>query len=48
MYLRELRFEDLKGTSGIYRMKIELLNRIRAVTPGVKVHDILFQEILVQ
>jgi len=48
MYLRELRFEDLKGTSGIYRMKIELLNRVRAVTPGVKVHDILFQEILVQ
>jgi len=48
MYLRELRLEDLKGTSGIYRMKIELLNRIRAVTPGIKVHDILFQEILVQ
>jgi len=48
MYLRELKFDDLKGTSGIYRMKIELLNRVRAVVPGVKVHDILFQEILVQ
>ncbi len=48
MYLRELRVKDLKGTAGIYRMKIELLNRIGAVTPSVKVKDVLFQEILVQ
>ena len=48
MYLRELRIEDLKGTSGIYRMKLELLSRIRAVTPNIKVRDVLFQEILVQ
>lgn len=47
-YLRELRLEDLRGTSGIYRMKIELLSRVRAVAPTVKVRDILFQEILVQ
>ncbi len=48
MYLRELRVKDLKGTAGIYRMKIELLNRIGAVTPSVRVKDVLFQEILVQ
>ncbi len=48
MYLRELRLEDLRGTSGIYRMKIELLNRVRAAAPTVKVRDVLFQEILVQ
>lgn len=48
MYLRELRIEDLRGTSGIYRMKIELLNRVRAAAPGVKVRDVLFQEMLVQ
>ncbi|MCK4946727.1 MAG: flagellar basal body-associated FliL family protein [Alphaproteobacteria bacterium] len=48
MYLRELRVSDLRGTSGIYRMKIELLNRVRAVAPNVKVRDVLFQEILVQ
>ncbi len=48
MYLRELRIKDLKGTAGIYRMKIELLNRIGAVTPSVNVKDVLFQEILVQ
>jgi len=48
MYLRELRIEDLRGTSGIYRMKIELLSRIRAAAPSVKIKDVLFQEILVQ
>lgn len=48
MYLRELRIEDLRGTSGIYRMKIELLSRIRAAAPNIKIRDVLFQEILVQ
>lgn len=47
-YLRELRLEDLRGSSGMYRMKIELLNRVRAAAPGIKVRDVLFQEILVQ
>jgi len=48
MYLRELRIEDLRGTSGIYRMKIELLSRIRAAAPNIKIRDVLFQEVLVQ
>ncbi|MBI3441936.1 MAG: flagellar basal body-associated FliL family protein [Proteobacteria bacterium] len=48
MYLRELRIEDLRGTSGIYRMKIELLSRVRAAVPNIKIRDVLFQEILVQ
>lgn len=47
-YLRELRVEDLRGSSGIYRLKIELLNRVRAAAPNVGVRDVLFQEILVQ
>src|SRR6218665_3419709 len=47
-YLRELRLDDLRGSSGMYRMKIELLNRVRAATPEVKVRDVLFQEMLVQ
>lgn len=47
-YLRELRIEDLRGSSGLYRMKIELLNRVRAAAPDIKVRDVLFQEILVQ
>lgn len=47
-YLRELRIEDLRGSSGMYRMKIELLSRVRAAAPDLEVHDVLFQEILVQ
>ncbi len=47
-YLRELRLEDLRGSSGMYRMKIELLSRVRAAAPEMKVRDVLFQEILVQ
>lgn len=47
-YLRELRIEDLRGSSGMYRMKIELLSRVRAAAPDITVRDILFQEILVQ
>lgn len=47
-YLRELRLEDLRGSSGMYRMKIELLSRVRAAAPDIKVRDVLFQEILVQ
>lgn len=47
-YLRELRIEDLRGSSGMYRMKIELLNRVRAATPDLRVRDVLFQEMLIQ
>jgi flagellar FliL protein len=47
-YLRELRVEDLRGSSGIYRMKLELLNRVRAAAPDIGVKDVLFQEILIQ
>jgi flagellar protein FliL len=47
-YLRELRLEDLRGSSGLYRMKIELLNRVRAAAADIKVRDVLFQEVLVQ
>ncbi len=47
-YLRELRIEDLRGSSGMYRMKIELLSRVKAAAPSIKVRDVLFQEILVQ
>lgn len=47
-YLRELRIEDLRGSSGMYRMKIELLSRVRAAAPELTVRDVLFQEILVQ
>lgn len=47
-YLRELRIEDLKGSAGIYRLRLELLSRVNAAAPNIKVRDVLFQEILIQ
>ena len=48
VYLRELRPEDLKGSSGIHRLREELLIRLDTSSEPVKVRDILFKEILVQ
>jgi flagellar FliL protein len=47
-YLRELRLEDLRGSAGIYRMRQELLDRVRSAADGVEIKDVLFEEILVQ
>lgn len=47
-YLRELRLEDLRGSAGIYRLRLELLLRVRAAADPVVVRDVLFREILVQ
>ena len=47
-YLRELRVDDLRGSAGIYRLRQELLVRVRAAADPVEVRDILFREILVQ
>ncbi|TVQ85159.1 MAG: flagellar basal body protein FliL [Micavibrio sp.] len=47
-YLRELRLEDMQGSAGLYRMRIELKSRVSSAVPGVEVRDILFQEILIQ
>jgi len=48
VYLRELRIEDLSGSAGMYRLREELLTRIRAAVAPVKVKDILFKEMLIQ
>ncbi len=47
-YLRELRVKDLRGSAGIYRLQIELLNRVNTAAYPVEVKDVLFQEILIQ
>ena len=47
-YLRELRVKDLRGSAGIYRLQMELLNRVNAAASPVEVKDVLFQEILIQ
>lgn len=47
-YLRELRVEDLRGSAGIYRLRQELLARVRNAADPVKIRDVLFREILIQ
>lgn len=48
VYLRELRIEDLKGSAGMYRLREELLTRVRAAISPAMVKDVLFKEMLVQ
>lgn len=47
-YLRELRVDDLRGSAGIYRLRQELLSRVRTAADPVEIRDVLFREILVQ
>lgn len=47
-YLRELRVDDLRGSAGVYRLRQELLARVRIAADPVFVRDVLFREILVQ
>lgn len=48
VYLRELRIEDLQGSAGMYRLREELLRRVRAAAAPAQVKDVLFKEMLVQ
>jgi flagellar protein FliL len=48
VYLRELRADDLQGSSGIFRLREGLLLRVNKVVYPIKITDILFREILVQ
>jgi flagellar FliL protein len=48
VYLRELRLADLRGTSGIDRLREELLLRVGIAARPVQVKDVLFREMLIQ
>jgi flagellar FliL protein len=48
VYLRELRIEDLQGSSGMLRLREELLTRVNNAVKPAKVNDVLFKEMLVQ
>ena len=48
VYLRELRIDDLKGSAGMYRLREELLTRVRAAAHPAKINGVLFKEMLVQ
>lgn len=48
VYLRELRSDDLQGSSGIFRLKEELILRINKVMYPVRISDIHIRDMLVQ
>lgn len=48
VFLREIRIEDLRGSAGIYRLRQELLARIKPAVAPIKVKDVLFKELLIQ
>ena len=48
VFLREIRIEDLRGSAGIYRLRQELLARVKPAVAPIKVKDVLFKELLVQ
>jgi flagellar FliL protein len=48
VYLRELRVEDLKGSAGMYRLREELLTRVKAAAAPAKINAVLFKEMLIQ
>lgn len=47
-HLRELRPDDIRGSSGVYRLKEELLRRVNTAVAPAKVDAVLFKEIVVQ
>jgi|HigsolmetaAR204D_1030405.scaffolds.fasta_scaffold02584_5 flagellar FliL protein len=47
LYLRELQPDDLKGSAGPYRLREELLRRVKAAVYPVPVREVLFTEFLV-
>ncbi len=47
-YLRELRPEDFEGSTGMFRLKEELLRRLNIAVAPIQVHDVLFNEVIVQ
>ncbi|MET0313794.1 MAG: flagellar basal body-associated FliL family protein [Hansschlegelia sp.] len=47
-HLRELRPEDIRGSSGAYRLKEELLRRVNTAVAPAKVAAVLFRDIVVQ
>ena len=47
-FLRELRIEDLNGSAGSYRLRLELLKRFNTVMAPAKIDAVLIEGILVQ
>jgi flagellar protein FliL len=47
-FLRELRTEDLAGSAGAYRLRLELLRRVNLVIAPAQINAVLIEEMLVQ
>ncbi len=46
-FLRELRVEDIKGSAGNYRLRLELLRRVNLAVAPAHVNDVLIEKLLV-
>ncbi len=47
-FLRELRTEDLAGSAGAYRLRLELLRRVNLAIAPAQISAVLIEEMLVQ
>lgn len=47
-FLRELRTDDLAGSAGAYRLRLELLRRVNLVIAPQQINAVLIEEMLVQ
>jgi flagellar FliL protein len=47
-FLRELRTDDLSGSAGAYRLRLELLRRVNLVIAPTQINAVLIEEMLVQ
>ncbi len=47
-FLRELRTDDLTGSAGAYRLRLELLRRVNLVIAPSQINAVLIEEMLVQ
>jgi flagellar FliL protein len=47
-FLRELRVDDLAGSAGAYRLRLELLRRVNLALAPAQINAVLIEEMLVQ
>lgn len=47
-FLRELRVEDLSGSAGSYRLRLELLRRVNLAAAPAQARAVLIQEMIIQ
>jgi len=47
-FLREMRTDDLNGSAGAYRLRLELLRRVNLVIAPSQINAVLIEEMLVQ